>query len=188
MKNIILAITGASGAIYGLRILETLSQTQEVNIHLIISNAAQITIKHELDIEISKLKNLAYKTYPFKDISSCISSGSFKTDGMIIAPCSIKTMSEIANSISSNLISRSADVILKERKKLVICLRETPLHSIHLENLKKLSDIGAVIFPPVPAFYHKPKTINDIFDHTVGIILDQFDIDLNLLERWQGLK
>lgn len=187
MKNIILAITGASGAIYGYRILEILNKAENIQVHLIISNAALITIKHELDIDIRVLKNLAYRAYSFKDISACISSGSFKIDGMIIAPCSVKTMSEIACGVSSNLISRSADVVLKEKRKLLLCLRETPLHSIHLDNLKKLSDIGAIIFPPVPAFYNKPKTIDDIVNHTVGRILDQFDIEQNIITRWQGL-
>jgi 4-hydroxy-3-polyprenylbenzoate decarboxylase len=188
MKNIILAITGASGAIYGYRILEFLAKNENVQLHLIISHAAQITIKHELDIDIAELKSLAYRSYPVKDISACISSGSYKVHGMIIAPCSIKTMSEIANSMSSNLISRSADVVLKEKKKLLLCIRETPLHSIHLENLKKISDLGAVIFPPVPAFYNKPETMDDIINHTVGRILDQFDVPHNLCESWQGIK
>jgi len=188
MKNLIIAITGASGAIFGKRILEVLKEQPDINTHLIISQAAHITIKQELGIDAKELEQLADKTYPYKDISACLSSGSFKTDGMIIAPCSIKTMSEIANCISGNLISRSADVILKEKKKLLLCIRETPLHGLHLDNMKKLSDTGALIFPPVPAFYIKPKTIDELVNHTVGRMLDHFDIDSDLVKRWQGIK
>jgi len=188
MKNIIVAITGASGAVFGKRILEILKEQKDVCSHLIVSNAAYITVKQELDIDISELNALADVVYPYKDISACISSGSFRTDGMIIAPCSIKTMSEIATCNTNNLISRSADVILKERKKLLICIRETPLHGLHLENLKKLADIGAIIFPPVPAFYIKPKSLDELIDHTVGRMLDHFDIESKLVKRWQGLK
>jgi polyprenyl P-hydroxybenzoate/phenylacrylic acid decarboxylase-like protein len=188
MKNLIVAISGASGAIYGKRILEVLQKNEEWKTHLIYSNASAITVKQELNEDIKNFAKIADFNYPYKDISACISSGSFKTDGMIIAPCSIRTMSAIANGITDNLITRSADVVLKERRRLVILLRETPLHSIHLENMKRLSDAGAVIMPPVPAFYTNPKTIDDIVNHSVGRALEFFNIDLGLVESWKGIK
>ncbi len=187
MKNIIVAITGASGAIYGQRLLEVLSATKKINSHLIISNSTHITIKEELILKLDDLQKMADYHYAHKDISACISSGSHQSDAMIIAPCSIRTMSAIATGNTDNLISRSADVILKERKKLIILLRETPLHSIHLENMKKLSDCGAIIMPPVPAFYIKPKSLDDIINHTVGRVLDLLDIETSLIKRWQGV-
>ena len=164
MKNIIIAITGASGAIYGKKLLELLHSNDNVNTHLVISKAAAITIKHELDINHKALYNLADYHYNHNDISCCLASGSFDVDGMIIAPCSIKTMSAISISLADNLITRAADVILKERKRLLLCVRETPFHSIHLKNMKRLSDAGTIIFPPVAAFYNKPKSIDEMIE------------------------
>jgi 4-hydroxy-3-polyprenylbenzoate decarboxylase len=185
--KIIVAITGASGAIFGVRLLEVLKE-MKVESHLIISKSANITIATETKYKISDVKKLADVCYNFEDISACLSSGSFKTDGMIIAPCSIKTMSSIAHSYCDNLISRAADVVLKERRKLVLMLRETPLHLTHLRNMVLAAENGAIIYPPVPAFYSNPETINDIVNHTIYRVLDLFDIDYVNLKRWSGLK
>lgn len=192
MKNkkerIIIAITGASGAIYGLRLLEALQEERAANkleIHLIISKAARITINLELDINIAQIEELADYTHNPQDIAACISSGSYITKGMIIVPCSMKSLAEIAHGLGSNLISRSADVVLKEKRKLVLMPRETPLSSIHLNNMKILSDMGAYICPPVTAFYNKPQTIDDIVSHTIGRVLDIFEIETNLARRWK---
>ena len=184
---LIVGITGASGVIYGIRLLEVLKTNKEVETHLIISEAGEAIIKHETDWELKKVRALADVCYDIDDIGSRLSSGSFKRDGMVIAPCSMKTLSALANSYSDNLIARSADITLKERKRLVLLARETPLHLGHLRNMVKLTEMGAVIFPPVPAFYHKPQTIQDLIDYTIGRVLDIFDIKHNLLPRWSGL-
>lgn len=184
--NIIVAITGASGAVYGFRVLELLKMVGAQS-HLIISKVASITIKEELGKDISEIEKLATKKYKPKDIAADISSGSFKTDGMIIAPCSVKTMSEIANGISSSLITRAADVCIKEQRKLILMVRESPLNYIHLSNMKKLAAAGVVIAPPVPAFYNKPKTLDDIVNHSVGRALDHFGIDTGKVNRWSGI-
>jgi len=168
--------------------LEVLQQCADVETHLIISKAGQITIAAETDYALEDIKKLADHTHKFEDISACISSGSFCADGMIIAPCSIRTMSEIASGVTSSLMSRSADVMLKERRKLVLMVRETPLHALHLENMAKLSNVGAIIYPPVLALYSRPQTIDELINHTVGRVLDLFDIDANIVKRWQGLK
>jgi 4-hydroxy-3-polyprenylbenzoate decarboxylase len=184
--RLIVGLSGASGQIYGVRMLEFLSRT-DVEVHLIVSDAARITLKHETDCSMDYLKSLADHCYSISDVGARISSGSFKSDGMAIVPCSIKTASAIANSINNNLMVRAADVILKQKGRLVLVVRETPLHSGHLRNLLRLSDLGAVIFPPVPAFYSRPETKEDIIDHTVGRILDFFDIEHNLYTPWNGL-
>lgn len=184
-KNIIIGISGASGAIYGIRLLQILQEMDNINTHLIISKSANITIKLETDYNIDDIIKLADNYYNYNDISACISSGSFKTSAMIIAPCSVKTMSEIACGITSNLLSRSADVVLKERKKLVLMLRETPLHSGHIANMLKVSEIGGIIAPPVPAFYNHPKNLDDIINHSIGRVLDLLDIEHNLVKRWK---
>jgi 4-hydroxy-3-polyprenylbenzoate decarboxylase len=184
---LIIGITGASGVIYGIRLLEVLSSHKEVETHLIISEAGEEIIKHETDWTLKKVRALADACYDVGDIGSRLSSGSFKRDGMVIAPCSMKTLSALANSYTDNLIARSADITLKERKRLVLLARETPLHLGHLRNMVKLTEMGAIVFPPVPAFYHKPQTINDLIDYTVGRVLDLFDIKHNLLPRWSGL-
>ena len=184
---LIVGITGASGVIYGIRLLEVLSTNKEVETHLIISEAGEAIIKHETDWELKKVRALADVCYDIDDIGSRLSSGSFKRDGMVIAPCSMKTLSALANSYCDNLIARSADITLKERKRLVLLARETPLHLGHLRNMVKVTEMGAVVFPPVPAFYHKPQTIQDLIDYTIGRVLDIFDIKHNLLPRWSGL-
>ncbi len=183
---LVIGITGATGVIYGIRLLQVLSVMDNIETHLIISEAGETTIKYETDFSIADVKKLANFNYDIKDVAARISSGSFRRDGMIIAPCTIKTMSALANSYNDNLIIRAGDVTLKERQKLVLVLRETPLHLGHLRSMERLSEIGGIIMPPVPAFYHKPKTVEDIVDHTVGKILDMFNIKHNLFQRWSG--
>ncbi len=184
---LVIGITGASGVIYGIRLLEVLSTNKEVETHLIISQAGEEIIKHETDWKLEKVKALADVNYDINDIGARLSSGSFKRDGMVIAPCSMKTLAALANSYTDNLIARAADTALKERKRLVLLPRETPLHLGHLRNMVKLTEMGAVILPPIPAFYHKPQTIMNLIDHTIGKVLDIFDINHNLFKRWDGL-
>ncbi len=186
--KLIIAITGASGAIYGIRLLEILKEFSNVETHLIISKSANLTIASETKYKISDIKKLASFSYNVEDISACLASGSFKMDGMIIAPCSIKTMSAIAHSYCDNLITRSADVILKEKKRLILLLRETPLHLTHLKNMVAIAENGGIIYPPVPAFYCNPENIDDIINHTICRVLDLFDLDSKLLKRWEGLN
>ena len=167
--------------------LEILSAEKDVETHLIISANAEKNISYETDWKLEDVKALASFSYGIDDISSRLSSGSFRRDGMIIAPCTVKTMSALANSYTDNLLTRAGDVTLKEGRKLVLLARETPLHLGHLRNMERLSEIGAIIMPPVPAFYHRPKTIQDIIDHTVGKVLDIFGIKHDLFQRWSGL-
>jgi len=183
---LIIGISGASGAIYGIRLLDVLAANKEVETHLIITEAGEKNIRYETDWEVEQVKALADFSYDINDIGARLASGSFKRDGMVIAPCSMKTLSAAANSYTSNLLLRSADVTLKERGKLVLLARETPLHLGHLRNMELLTEMGAIIMPPVPAFYHKPQTIQEIIDHIVGKILDIFDINHNLFSRWSG--
>ena len=184
---LIIGITGASGAIYGIRLLEVLSTVKDVETHLIISETAAQIIRYETDWSLERVRALADVNYNVDDIGASLASGSFKRDGMIIAPCSMKTMSALANSYTDNLITRAADTVLKERKRLVLMVRETPLHLGHLRNAVKLTEMGAVIFPPIPAFYHSPETIGDLIDHSIGKVLDLFDIEHQLFKRWSGL-
>jgi 4-hydroxy-3-polyprenylbenzoate decarboxylase len=184
---LIIGITGASGVIYGIRLLEVLSKMKDIETHLIISEAAEVNIRSETNYKLEGIKALANYCYDIRDTGARLSSGSFKRDGMIVAPCSIKTMSALAHSYTENLLIRAGDVTLKERKKLVLLVRETPLHIGHLENMERLYRMGAIIMPPVPAFYHRPKTIDDIILHTIGKVLDVFDIEHNLFPRWSGI-
>ncbi len=184
--RIIVGITGASGAIYGVRLLQVLSGVKGVETHLIISEAGEKTIEFETAFKSDDVKALAKFSYDINNIGACLASGSFKRDGMVIAPCSIKTLSAVANSYTENLLTRSADVTLKERKRLVLLVRETPLHLGHLRNMMSVTEMGAIVMPPVPAFYHKPQAIQDIIDHTLGKVLDIFDIEHNLFPRWAG--
>jgi flavin prenyltransferase len=183
---LVIGITGATGVIYGIRLLEVLSSIREVETHLIISEAGELTIKYETDRDIAEIKKLANFSYDIKDVAARLSSGSFKRDGMIVIPCTIKTMSAIANSYNENLIIRAGDVTLKEGKKLVLMVRESPLHLGHLRLMERLAEMGATIMPPEPAFYNKPQTIDDIINYTVGKALDAFDIPHNLYQRWDG--
>jgi 4-hydroxy-3-polyprenylbenzoate decarboxylase len=185
---LVIAITGSTGVIYGIRLLEVLSTMKDVETHLVISEAGELSISYETDWKIDDIKKLASYWYDNTDIGARISSGSFKRNGMIVAPCTIKTMSALANSYDENLIIRAGDVALKERHKLVLLVRETPLHLGHLRNMERLTEMGAIIMPPAPAFYHKPQTIQDIIDHTVGKVLDMFNIKHNLFQRWSGIK
>ncbi|WP_134702821.1 non-oxidative hydroxyarylic acid decarboxylases subunit B [Ammoniphilus sp. YIM 78166] len=181
--RLIVGITGATGAIYGIHVLEALKACG-VETHLILSTWAETTIKLETDYSIEDVKRLASNVYSSSNLAASVSSGSFRTDGMIIAPCSMKTLSGIAHGYADNLIVRAADVILKEKRKLVLLTREAPLNEIHLENMLKLSRMGSIILPPMPAFYNHPKSIEDIIKHTVARTLDQFDIENSLTKRW----
>ena len=181
---IIVGISGASGAIYGIRLLETLCN-KKIPVHLIVSKSAALTLKEETDVSIDHVRGLAQATYQNSDIGAAISSGSFRTRGMVIAPCSIRTLSDIAYGTTDSLLSRAADVTLKERRRLVLVVREAPLHAGHLRSMLAATENGAVIVPPVPAFYHRPKTIDDIVNQTVGRCLDLFDIDVGLVKRWR---
>lgn len=181
---LIIGISGASGAIYGVRMLEVLRKIG-VPSHVVISKSAAITLKEEVGISVDDVRQLADITYPIGDIGAAISSGSFRTRGMVVAPCSIRTVSDIAYGSTDNLITRAADVVLKERRRLVLVVRETPLHTGHLRSMLAATENGAIIMPPVPAFYHRPKTIDDIVNQTVGRCLDLFDIDAGIVKRWR---
>ena len=187
MKRLIVGITGASGAIYGVRILERLRDLP-VETHLIASRWARVTIEHETDYSFNDVKRLADVVHAEDDQAATVSSGSFLTEGMVIAPCSTKTLAAIANGFSYNLICRAADVVLKERRRLVVVVRETPLHAVHLKNMLALTEMGATIAPPVPAFYSKPNSIDEMVDQTVVRLLDQFDFRLESDTRWVGLQ
>lgn len=184
--RLVVGISGASGAIYGIRLLQSLAGRSEVETHLVISSPARRTILHETDLSVEQVEALGDKVYDHRDIGAAIASGSFKTMGMVVVPCSMKTLSSIANSYADNLISRAADVTLKEGRPLVLVVRETPLHPGHLRLMLALAEIGAVIFPPVPAFYNRPNSLDDIVNHTVGRLLDRLGIDQTLVEEWRG--
>jgi len=188
MKRLIVGISGASGAIYGVRLLQVLRDVAEVETHLVMSQAARQTLSLETDYSLRDVQALADVVHDARDIAASISSGSFKTTGMVILPCSIKTLSGIVNSYTDTLVTRAADVVLKERRPLVLCVRETPLHLGHLRLMTQAAELGAVIMPPVPAFYHRPLTLDDVINQTVNRVIDQFDIDLpdDLFTRWQG--
>lgn len=186
-KRMIVGITGASGAIYGIRLLELL-KAGGIDTHLIVSRAAQLTLAYETELKLADLERLATVVHPNNDIGAACSSGSFRTMGMIIAPCSIKTMAEIATGNTANLISRAADVALKERRRVVLMLRETPLHLGHIRTMAAVTEAGAIVYPPVPAFYAQPKSIADMVDHTLGRVLDLFEIDVGAVRRWSGGK
>ncbi len=182
---LIVGISGASGAVYGLRLLDAL-RTAKVASHLVISKSAALTIKEETGLAADAVRSMADVTYSNGDIGAAISSGSFKTRGMIIAPCSVRTVSDIAYGGTENLLSRAADVVLKERRRLVLVVRETPLHAGHLRSMLAATENGAIIMPPVPAFYHRPTSVDDIVNQTVGRCLDLFDIDSGLVKRWRS--
>ncbi len=182
-ERLIIGISGASGIIYGIRLLEVL-RTQSLETHLVMSKAAELTLAYETTLKVAQVQALADHCHRIDDIAATIASGSFQTRGMVIAPCSIRSMSEIASGVTSTLLTRAADVVLKERRRLVLMLRETPLHSGHLRSLLNLSEMGAVIAPPVPGFYAQPKSIDDIVDHSVGRVLDLFGIDNDKAKRW----
>jgi len=182
-QRIVVGISGASGVIYGVRLLELL-RAMPVETHLVMSRAAEVTVAHETTLKVAQVQALAHHYHPIADIAASISSGSFKTVGMVVAPCSIRSMSEIASGVTSSLLSRAADVTLKERRRLVLMVRETPLHLGHLRTMATLAEMGAIIAPPVPAFYSRPETIEDMIDHSLGRVLDLFGLDTGKLKRW----
>jgi 4-hydroxy-3-polyprenylbenzoate decarboxylase len=181
-------MSGASGVVYGIRMLEVLQTVEGVETHLLMSPAAKRTIALETDLQASAVEALADKVHNFGDIAASLSSGSYRTTGMVVIPCSMKTLSGIANAYSDNLLLRAADVALKERRKLVLVVRETPLHLGHLRLMAQVTEMGAILMPPMPAFYHRPKTLDDIINQTVNRVLDVLEIELNqdLFDRWQG--
>jgi 4-hydroxy-3-polyprenylbenzoate decarboxylase len=185
MRRLVVGMSGASGAIYGIRFLEVLSKAEDIEIHLILSPSAGQTIVDETDWSVSDVKAMADVVYNNKDIGASLSSGSFRHDGMIVAPCSVKTLSGIVNSYDDNLLTRAADVALKEKRRVVMLVRETPLHLGHIELMARAASYGAVVMPPVPAFYHRPKTLDDVINQTVGKALDLFDISHTLFKRWK---
>ena len=185
MRRIIVGITGATGAIFGIRLLHAL-RAAEVETHLVLSKWGQQTIEHETGVTVEQLRELASVIHGTSNMAATVSSGSFFTDGMVIAPCSMRTLGAIAHGYGEPLVHRSADVILKERRKLVLVPRETPLSEIHLENMRKLARRGVTMLPPMPAFYNHPKTIDDIVDHIVARVLDQFGIPADFAKRWDG--
>jgi 4-hydroxy-3-polyprenylbenzoate decarboxylase len=182
-QRLVIGISGASGIIYGIRMLQAL-RALPVESHVVMSRSAELTLAYESDVKTSALKELADVWYPVQDVGAAIASGSFKTLGMVIAPCSIRSMSEIASGVTSNLLTRAADVVLKERRNLVLMVRETPLHSGHLRSMLTLSEMGAVIAPPVPAFYNQPTSLEDMVDHSVGRVLDLFGLETGKVRRW----
>ena len=187
-KRLIIGITGATGAVYGVELLKTLNTLEDWESHLVLSDAGALNLWHELKMRRKDLEKLAAAAYSPKDIGAAIASGSFLTEGMVIAPCSMKTLAAIAHAHADELVSRAADVVLKERRRLVLVPRETPLNLAHLRNMTAATEMGAIVMPPVPAFYALPKTIDDLVAHTVGRILDLFGVHSARLARWQGMK
>lgn len=185
-KKMIVAITGASGTIYGIRLLEALSSIG-VETHLIMSDSAKITMAMETTFTPSYVESLASEVHSAKNVGASIASGSFRTMGMVVAPCSVHTMSDIAWGSTSNLITRAADVVLKERRRLILLFRETPLHAGHIKTMAQVTENGAIVMPPVPALYSNPNSIDDIINHTIGRVLDLFDLDNDLVKRWNGI-
>ena len=188
MKRLVVAITGASGALYGVRLLEALRSLEDVETHLMISDAGVLSMHHELDLKRKDVEALADVVHNARDVGACIASGSFQSEGMVIAPCSMKTLASVAHGLSDNLISRAADVMLKERRRCVLMVRETPFNLAHLRNMTAVTEMGGIIFPPLPALYHRPESIVDMVDHTVARVLDLFQITHALAPRWSGLK
>ncbi|MDE2229477.1 MAG: UbiX family flavin prenyltransferase [Alphaproteobacteria bacterium] len=187
-RRLVIGITGASGVIYGVRLLQALREAS-VETHLVVSRAGQMTLAHEEpQLKLTDLAALANYVYSDQDIGAAISSGSFRTNGMIIAPCSVQTLSAIATGVTTNLVARAADVILKERRMLVLLVRETPLHLGHLRAMTAVTEMGAIVYPPVPAFYSRPVQIDDLVSHTVGRVLDLFDIETRMVTRWRGMR
>jgi flavin prenyltransferase len=186
-RRLIIAITGATGAVYGVRLLQTLRDIPGNETHLLISDAGVLNLHQELDMNRKQAEALAHVVHNVRDVGAAIASGSFQSDGMIIAPCSMKTLAAVAHGLSDNLITRAADVVLKERRRLVLMVRETPFNLAHLRNMTAVTEMGGIIFPPLPGFYQRPQSIDDMVDHTVGRVLDLFSIPHALTPRWNGL-
>lgn len=187
-RRIIIAITGATGAVYGVRLLQHLRNINGVETHLLISDAAVLTLHQETGLQRREVEALAHVVHKVRDVGASIASGSFQSDGMVIAPCSMKTLASVAHGLSDNLIARAADVVLKERRRLVLMVRETPFNLAHLRNMMAVTEMGGVIFPPLPSFYHNPQSIDEMIDHTVARVIDLFGIEHALAPRWAGLK
>ena len=188
MKRLVVAITGASGAMYGIRLLQWLRESAQVETHLMISDAGVLSMHYELDMKRKDIEALADVVHSVRDVGACVASGSFQSEGMIIAPCSMKTLGSVAHGLSDNLISRAADVMLKERRRLVLMVRETPFNLAHLRNMTAVTEMGGIIYPPLPALYQKPQSIEEMVDHTTGRVLDLFGIQQTLAPQWQGIK
>jgi len=186
-RRLLVAITGASGAVYGLRLLQVLGATAGVQVHAVVSDAGWLTLRHELDLAPEALRPLVHTLHDAAHLGAGPASGSFRCDGMVVAPCSMRTLAAIANGLSDNLVIRAADVMLKERRRLVLMARETPLHLGHLRNMTAVTEMGAIVCPPMPAFYLRPKTLDDIVDASVARVLDLLDVPHTLSERWQGM-
>ncbi|HEX5343636.1 MAG TPA: UbiX family flavin prenyltransferase [Duganella sp.] len=187
-RRIVIAITGATGAVYGVRLLQHLQHTPGIETHLLISDAAVLTLHQETGLQRREVESFAHVVHKVRDIGASIASGSFQSDGMVIAPCSMKTLASVAHGLSDNLIARAADVVLKERRRLVLMVRETPFNLAHLRNMTAVTEMGGIIFPPLPSFYHNPQTIAEMVDHTVARVIDLFGIEHALAPRWAGLK
>jgi 4-hydroxy-3-polyprenylbenzoate decarboxylase len=187
-RRIIVAITGATGAVYGVRLLQHLSGTPGVETHLVVSDAATLTLHQEAGLARRDVEAMAHVVHRNRDIGASIASGSFQSDGMVVAPCSMKTLAAVAHGLSDNLIARAADVVLKERRRLVLMVRETPFNLAHLRNMTQVTEMGGVIFPPLPSFYQKPASIAEMVDHTVARVIDLFGIEHALAPRWAGMK
>jgi 4-hydroxy-3-polyprenylbenzoate decarboxylase len=188
LKRLIVALTGASGALYGVRLLEQLHRNDDIETHLMISDAAALNLHHELDLKRKDIEALASHVHSVRDIGACVASGSFRADGMVIVPCSMRTLASVAHGLCDNLITRAADVMLKERRRLVLMVRETPFNLAHLRNMTAVTEMGGIVFPPLPALYQRPQSIVEMVDHTVGRVLDLLGIGQSLAPEWLGLK
>ena len=186
-RKLIVAITGATGAIYGVRLLQALREMPNIQTHLVVSAAGGLTLQHELGLTIDEVGSYASEVYDVRDMGAAIASGSFMAEGMIVAPCTMKTLAAVASGLSDNLIARAADVTLKERRRLVLMVRETPFHLVHLRNMTTVTEMGGIIFPPLPSFYHQPGSVDEMVSHTIGRVLDLFGLPNVLASRWEGL-
>lgn len=187
-RRLIVAITGATGAVYGVRLLQQLAATPGVETHLVVTDAAALTLHQEMGMQRREVEAMADVVHKNRDIGASIASGSFQSDGMIVAPCSMKTLASVAHGLSDNLVARAADVVLKERRRLVMMVRETPFNLAHLRNMTAVTEMGGIVFPPLPSFYHKPASIEEMVDHTVGRVIDLFGLEHGLAPRWGGMK
>ena len=187
-RRLVVAITGATGAVYGVRLLQVLAATPGVESHLVVTDAAALTLHQEMGMQRRDVEALAHVVHKNRDIGASIASGSFQSDGMIVAPCSMKTLAAVAHGLSDNLVARAADVVLKERRRLVLMVRETPFNLAHLRNMTAVTEMGGIVFPPLPSFYHKPASIEEMVDHTVGRVIDLFGLEHGLAPRWGGMK
>jgi 4-hydroxy-3-polyprenylbenzoate decarboxylase len=187
-RVLVIAITGATGAVYGVRLLQLLREMQGVESHLVVSDAGVLSLHQELGMNRKEVEALADVVYSVRDVGAAIASGSFRADGMVIAPCSMKTLASIAHGLSDNLVARAADVTLKERRRLILLARETPFNLAHLRNMTAVTEMGGIVFPPLPAFYHRPQSIQEMVDHTLARVLDMLGVEHTLAPRWEGIK